>query len=471
MKRTNVAILGVDEPLCSEIAGALLREKLSVLTPSGPAELFQLLQHRSVQVLVLGWTSSGVCDGIEVARAARRAAPDVPVILLTTTSTEERAIAALRAGVADYLRPPFAPETIVKAVQQQLAPEVTTGGRAQVEGRLVGGDRIVMVDPSMRRLERYLARLAVADCPVLISGETGTGKELTAQLIHDNSPRRQRALTCINCAAIPDTLVESELFGYERGAFTGAHGARAGALEAANGGTVLLDEIGEMTPCAQAKLLRVIETREVQRLGGRRAVPLDIRLLAATNQDLEALVAVGRFRKDLYYRLNVARVHLPPLRERRGDIVALVRHFCRQLGLDAAEDPADPALQAFLRHDWPGNVRELRNVLEAASIASPSGRLSLRDLPPQLWPPATPAVAPGAPSAAPASGPATASPAGPPLSTERDRLLSALSLTNWNKSQAAARLQWSRMTLYRKLAKYGITSGDHGSRTGDAAAL
>jgi DNA-binding NtrC family response regulator len=460
MNRPSIAVLGVEEPLSREVTSALVQRGSRVVIAPSPTELVPLLRQRIVQVLVLGWPSNGAEDTLDIAWTARRAAPDVPVVLLATTSSEERAIAALRAGVADYLRPPFAPETIVTAVERQLAAAVTARAGARAEGDLLRADRMIAADPSMMRLGPYLARLAAVDCPVLITGETGTGKELTAHLIHDSSPRRGRTLACINCAAIPDTLIESELFGFERGAFTGAHGARAGALEAANGGAVLLDEIGEMTPYAQAKLLRVIETREVQRLGGRRAVPLDIRLLAATNQDLEALVATGRFRKDLYYRLNVARVHLPPLRERRGDIVALVRHFCRQLGLDAAEDPTDPTLQAFLRHDWPGNVRELRNVLEAVAIASPSGRLSLRDLPPQLWPPATPA-----------SSAATASPAGPPAPSERDRLLSALSLTNWNKSQAAARLQWSRMTLYRKLAKYGIASGDSGPRTGDAAAL
>jgi DNA-binding NtrC family response regulator len=476
MSRPSIVVHAVHEPFSREVTSALVRRGLRVAGTSSPVELLRLLRKRLVQVLVLGCPSRGD-EELEIARAVRSTAPTVPVILVTATSSEELAIAALRAGVADYLRPPLSLDTVVGAVERQLASMTPAVSGVEDEAALVGTDRMnrmIAVDPSMTRLGPYLARLAAADCPVLITGETGTGKELTAHLIHDRSPRRQQTLACINCAAIPDTLVESELFGYERGAFTGAHGARAGALEAANGGTVLLDEIGEMTPYAQAKLLRVIETREVQPLGGRRAVPLDIRLLAATNQDLESLVAMGRFRKDLYYRLNVARIHLPPLRERRGDIAALVRHFCRQLGLRAADDPADPTLQALQRHDWPGNVRELRNVLEAVAIASPSGRLSLRDLPPQLWPQPGLARVPGAsdtPAAAIATARAAGSTAGSPGSNELDRLLSALSLTNWNKSQAAARLQWSRMTLYRKLAKYGIGASDAGTRTGGPTTL
>jgi DNA-binding NtrC family response regulator len=447
MGKPSVAILGLDELLRRDVARALIRLGSNVVTPAGPPALLTLLREEPVEALLLGWDPAGAWDGVDVAMAARRAAAKLAVILLTIASSEERAIAALRAGVADYLRPPFEPATVVSAVRRHLTSDAAAVGAATRtdEPPLTGAEQLVVADPRMRELQRYVARLAAADCPVLITGETGTGKELTAQLIHRNSPRRDRAFACINCAAIPDTLVESELFGHERGAFTGAHEARAGALPAANGGTVLLDEIGEMTPYAQAKLLRVIEGREVQRLGARRPVPLDIRVLAATNQDLEALVAGGRFRKDLYYRLNVARVHLPPLRDRPGDIPALVRHFCRQLGLAVADDPADPTLEAFVRNEWPGNVRELRNVLEVIAIASPAGRLSLRDLPPELWPKLR--------AAAPAAAP---QPAAEP--SERDRLLSTLSLTNWNKSRAAAQLRWSRMTLYRKLAKYGIAT-------------
>ena len=462
MDRPSIAIVGTDESLKREVTLALSRGGSSVLTPSDPAELVSLLRRQAVRLLVLGWDPNAAWDSIEVARAVRRAAPDVPVVLLTAESSEERAIAALKAGVADYLRPPVFPAAVAAAVQHLLASDVTPGagtGDAPAQSALVGAERVVMADPSMRRLEQYVARLAGAECPVLITGETGTGKDVTARLIHENGPRRKRALVCINCAAIPDTLFESELFGYERGAFTGAHEARAGALEAAAGGTVLLDEIGEMTPLAQGKLLRVIETRQLQRLGSRRTVTLDIRLLAATNQDLDALVAQGRFRKDLYYRLNVARVHLPPLRERRGDIPALVGHFCRQLGLTLAQDSADPTLEALLSHDWPGNVRELRNVIEAMAIVSPAGRLSLRDLPRELWPEAGARTNPGA------------TPGSPTAANERDRLLSALSLTNWNKSRAAARLHWSRMTLYRKLAKYGIAPGDSAPGTRSTTAL
>src|SRR5262247_1774119 len=234
------------------------------------------------------------------------------------------------------------------------------------------------------RVKTYLRKVAATDSHVLITGETGTGKELAAQYIHQHSRRRGNPLVTINCAALPDGLLESELFGYERGAFTGAHSSFPGKLKLADGGTVLFDEIGDMSPYAQAKILRVIETKEVYPLGGRRSVPLDIRIIAATNRDLERQTTRGELRQDLYFRLNVARVHLPPLSERKEDIPLLTDHFVQKFSAQfgrGIEGFSDEAMELLLRYDWPGNIRELMNLIERIFIDPPQEKITVADLP------------------------------------------------------------------------------------------
>jgi len=289
------------------------------------------------------------------------------------------------------------------------------------------------------RLKTYLGKVAMTDSHVLITGETGTGKELAAQYIHQHSTRRAKPLIMINCAALPDGLLESELFGYERGAFTGALSSYAGKLKLADGGTVLFDEIGEMSPYAQAKILRVIESKEVYPLGGRRSVPINIRIMAATNRDLDHEMASNGFRQDLYFRLNVARIRLPPLRERKEDLPLLIDYFAQKLSADFGRERLgfnDKAIEVLQHYEWPGNVRELMNLIERIFIDPPAGNIDAEDLPESMRrsPISRRDAAPG----------------------ERELLLYTLSQTNWNKSKAAEQLHWSRMTLYRKLAKYHI---------------
>src|SRR5215831_1473874 len=289
------------------------------------------------------------------------------------------------------------------------------------------------------KVKTFLRKVAQTGSHVLITGETGTGKELAAQYIHHHSARRARPLVTINCAALPDGLLESELFGYERGAFTGATSSYAGKLKLADGGTVLFDEIGDMSPYAQAKILRVIETKEVYPLGGRRSVPLDIRIMAATNRDLDQRMASNEFRQDLYFRLNVARVHLPRLGERKEDIPLLTNHFVQKFSAQfgrAIEGFSDEAMERLLSHDWPGNIRQLMNLIERIFIDPPQEKITVADLPESM-------------QHRPSVGQET-------LPAEREILLYTLSQTNWNKTQAAERLHWSRMTLYRKIAKYHI---------------
>jgi transcriptional regulator with PAS, ATPase and Fis domain len=292
--------------------------------------------------------------------------------------------------------------------------------------------------PAMRSIRTYIGKAAATDSSVLITGETGTGKELVAELLHKNSARAHKALVCINCAAIPDTLLESELFGYERGAFTGAQAATQGKLEIANGGTIFFDEIGEMTPFAQAKILRVTEGKEIHRLGGRKGISLNIRIVAATNRDLESMAMEDKFRKDLYFRLNVGRVHLPPLRERKCDIPALVDHYTKEFNTRfgaSVNRVSHEALDRLLDYPWPGNIRELKNVIESVFVSRPASEITMADLPDWFC---KRALAPASPR------------------SEADRLLIALRECNWNKSAAAEKLNWSRMTLYRKMAKYHL---------------
>jgi len=292
---------------------------------------------------------------------------------------------------------------------------------------------------AMWKVKTYLRKVAQTDSHVLITGETGTGKELAAQYIHHHSARRAKPLVTINCAALPDGLLESELFGYERGAFTGATSSYSGKLKLADGGTVLFDEIGDMSPYAQAKILRVIETKEVYPLGGRKSVPLDIRIIAATNRDLDQRIRSNEFRQDLYFRLNVARVHLPPLRERKEDIPLLTDHFLQKFSAQFGKEIegfSDEAMELLLRYDWPGNIRELVNLTERILIDPPRERVTVANLPESMR--------------------YRTSGRQENVPTEREILLYTLSQTNWNKSKAAERLHWSRMTLYRKIAKYRI---------------
>jgi DNA-binding NtrC family response regulator len=298
---------------------------------------------------------------------------------------------------------------------------------------------IVGASPSMVALKAYLPKVAKSSATVLITGATGTGKECVARAIHGISPRNRNPFVAINCSAIPDSLVESELFGHVKGAFTGADMASKGHIVEADDGTLFLDEVGEMSLQTQARLLRVLEARMVTPVGSTRPMPVNVRVIAATNQPLGKLVNAGRFRDDLYYRLNVARLDLPPLCERKEDIPLLISSILRDMNARDNRNvslPDSELLQCLLSHDWPGNVRELRNLFEVIFIDPPSGRIQLNNLPSvfrNLF----------------ASYRRNAD-------IERDRLIGALQHANWNKAEAAKQLSWSRMTLYRKLTKYNI---------------
>jgi DNA-binding NtrC family response regulator len=447
---TKLAILIV-EPQASvrQRLKTLLLPYGSVVEALEPIDAMGIFQRRAPDLILVNASLQCAHDGLALAHHIRKQDNMMPLILLTANGSEELAVAALRAGVNDYVKLPAAPEELLSRVRVQLSnlhrSSVSVSSKTTTTSRPSGPD-LVGDSPAMQQIKAYIEKVGASDSNVLITGETGTGKELVAELIHQTSARRPRPFVCINCAAIPDTLLESELFGYEKGAFTGANTASEGKLKLADGGAIFFDEIGDMSPYAQAKILRAIESREVYRLGGKRRIPLNVRVLAATNHDLERSVTQGQFRKDLYFRLNVARIHLPPLRERKEDIVPLCQHYLRTLNQHfgrQVEGLTDEALARLIRHDWPGNVRELKNLLEATFVNDPAQRISLADLPDPFR------------RHCPASDHT--------VSDERQRLLSALLSTNWNVSKAAQQLHWSRMTIYRKLEKYHIVKGGKGT--------
>ena len=417
----QIAVTSFDRSWIGALRAALGLSRIESIA-AAPAGLL----HR-FDVIVAG--GPGIADALAIqqVRAIRQCAPSAPIILVVDKGSEEIAVEALRQGANEYLRQP-SPEELANAVRR------LSGGQAEDGGDMVGAS------DAMERTRQFIRQVAPADSNVLITGETGTGKELAAQMIHRFSPRAAGPFLCVNCAAIPDNLLESELFGHERGAFTGAVGARAGAIQAADRGTLLLDEIGEMSPFAQAKLLRVLDSHQVQRLGATKTVQVDVRVLAATNRDLECLTRDKGFRMDLFYRLNVARLRLAPLRERKEDLPALVDHAIqglnRRFGANV-KGLSDEALTALCRHAWPGNVRELKNLLEGAFILKPNAWIGYPDLPEDFRRQI------GDPEAR--------------REDEKDRLLEALVSTRWNCTEAAARLNWSRMTLYRKMAKHHLS--------------
>jgi DNA-binding NtrC family response regulator len=426
----------------SALVAALTRTDCRVRDISRLDDVFSETQRCSPNLVLIGYSAVDGHDVIAAIDTLRRAERRLPVVLVVDADVESLAVAALRAGVKDYFCEPIDNDAIAASVRRCLT---AANSRRHDAGRPANADTSVpgpflAAGGSMRRIHDYLLSVAEHDSTVLITGETGTGKELAACLVHEQSARRNGRFVSVNCAAIPDGLIESELFGYESGAFTGAAAPREGLLQLANRGTVFLDEIGDMGPHAQAKILRAIETREVYRLGGKRPTQLDVRVVAATNQDVERAVEEGRFRKDLYFRLNVARVHLPALRERRCDIVSLLDHFLREMNRcrpARVEGFARETLDALQMYDWPGNVRELKNLVEAIFVRPPSGRrINIDDLP-DAFQRRLRGVC-GLPDA------------------ERRRLVEALVTANWNKSQAADLLHWSRMTVYRKMAKYSV---------------
>jgi len=448
----KVFVFDDDADSLQSVVAALRRDGFEVLPFSDPRVGLERLVEEGGDVVVTALRMPGL-TGMDVLRHVTRTTPGVPVVVLTAYGTVEGAVDAVRSGASDFLMKPVEiprlRAAVFKAVKERGLRRELEGLREEA-GRAVGVEGIVGSSRPMEEVLRKIRLVAPTRMNVLITGESGTGKELVARAIHALSPRNGRPFLPLNCAAIPETLLESELFGHEKGAFTGATAARPGKLESAEGGTLFLDEVGDVPLAIQAKLLRAIEQKEVLRVGSSQVLKVDVRILAATNQDLKKLVEAKTFREDLYYRLNVFGIVVPPLRERREDIPKLAGHFLELLAAESSTPPkklAPGALKALLEYRWPGNVRQLRNALETAVLVRGGDVIELQDLPGEVTqgvlPPASPA-----PIALPASRTLT--------EIEKDAIRDALAKTNGNKTAASKLLGIGLRTLHRKVKEYGI---------------
>jgi len=450
MTKTKRQLLLVEDDrlLCAAVRDRLSSEALEVRVAHTAAEARAAYSAGAVDVVILDehlpdGSGHGLCAPILEAH------PSAKLVVVTAYPSFEHAVGALKAGAYDYLCKPFELEALELAVRRCLETiELERVGRLAAWRRAKDQEEVVLVGGAGMAQVRELVRLAAdSDAPVLVTGETGTGKNLVAKAIHFSGPRRGGPFVGLNCAALPESLIEAELFGWERGSFTGALATREGLVELAHEGTLFLDEIGEMPLHLQTKLLAVLEDRQVKRLGGRTTRTVDARIIAATNADLEARVADGQFRADLYYRLDVVRAHLPPLRDHPSDISPLCRHLaCRLVGRDRPPAFAAGEMERLEAYPWPGNVRELRNVLERSLVLH---REPLR--PSELL---RPVVSAGGPGAAAATGGAPAAEVTLEV-MERGHIERAVSRCDGNLAQAAAALGISLSTLKRRVRQFG----------------
>jgi DNA-binding NtrC family response regulator len=433
------------------------------VAPDGEAAL-RLLEESNVDVLLADINMPRL-DGMELLRRVHQRPNPPEVIMLTGHATVESAIEAMKLGAYDYLSKPYRIaelDALVKQAAEKRRLRVDNQRLRTLVERQTAMPEIVYVSEGIREVMRLVERVAPSDASVLITGESGTGKELVAHAIHKLSRRAEGSFIDLNCAAFQESLLESELFGYEAGAFSGAKGRKLGLWELADQGTIFLDEITELPSQLQSKLLRAIETNSFYRVGAVRKVQVNVRIVAATNRDVNEVVSDGRFRSDLLYRINGFQIHLPPLRERREDIEPLTRHLIKQVGGAHAPEVAPEALSALKSYHWPGNVRQLRNTLERAVLLANEGRITTAELPPEIM---SPAAAPYLVPAGQGSGAAAAAgapnlPAGvpPPLrEVERQQILAALEQTGWHRGKTAEILGISPSTLYRRLRDYNLT--------------
>lgn len=418
--------------------------------PDGEAAL-KALEEEAFDVLLCDINMPRM-NGMELLRRVRERPNPPEVIMLTGYATVETAVEAMKLGAYDYLTKPYRIVELDALVRQAAEKRHLRVDNQRLRAQLARqteAPQIIHASEAMRECLRLVERVAQSDVSVLITGESGTGKELIAHEIHRLSPRREGSFVDLNCAALPSELIESELFGYEAGAFSGAKGRKLGLFELADGGTLFLDEVTELPSQLQSKLLRAIETRSFYRVGGVRKVQVDVRIVAATNRDLEAVVRDGCFRADLLYRINGFEIHLPPLRERREDIEPIARHLLKQLGGPNPPLLTDEALEALKGYHWPGNVRQLRNCLERALILASDGRITVKDLPPEVM---------GAAKRAPVQSlpPTPVMTPAPLHEVERQQILAALERTGWHRGKAAELLGISPSTLYRRLRDYKL---------------
>jgi DNA-binding NtrC family response regulator len=445
MKRKAKVLVVDDEAIVRES----LRDWLSdighqVLTAENGPQALEIIQKEEPRIVITDLVMPGM-DGIELLKRVKAISPSTEVIVITAYGSIPTAITAMREGAYDYIEKPFCPERaellIEKLTEHQRLLEENIALQHKLEERY-RFENIIAKSPRMQQVIEVIKVVAKSHATVLITGETGTGKELVAQAIHSQSHRRGKPFIAISCAALPESLLESELFGHEKGSFTGAYAQKKGKFEVANRGTLFLDEIGEMSTNIQVHLLRVLEEKEFTRVGGNEPIKVDVRVISATNRDMKQALAKGQFREDLYYRLNVVNIELPPLRERKEDIILLARHFLKKFALENDKEVSGFSAEAtdfLLKYDWPGNVREMENAIERAIILAQNPVIEVSDLSQQDL------VAAGATSAAKNL-----------KQVEKKHIQDVLAETGGNYTEAARILGISRMTLYNKAKAYGL---------------
>ena len=448
----RILIVDDDAPLRESLELVLAAEGYEVAGAPDAASALRRIEEAPTDVVLCDLRMPGM-DGLELLPLLARRMPGATLILMSAYGTADLAIEAMRRGAYDYLAKPFQPSEVLLALRKARERERLRRANQLLQRdveRALGERPIVAASAPMIEVLELLERAAEYKTTVLLTGESGTGKEVLARAIHAQSGRRNESFVAVNCAAIPENLLESELFGHARGAFTGADRARRGLFVEADGGSLFLDEIGELPPCLQVKLLRALQEEEVRPVGESKPRRVDVRVIAATARDLEADVQTGRFREDLFYRLNVVRVRVPPLRERREDIPLLVDHFVAHFR-EALGRPlrtvTDDALEKLVHYPWPGNVRELENVIERAAILAEGDRITVRELPANL--------------VEPQAGPRTPSPGDFSLrrarrALEADLIRRALAATHGNRTRAATLLGISHRALLYKIKEYGL---------------
>ncbi len=446
----HVILVAEDDPRTRESLGrAMTRAGYRTLTAADGAGALPILQRESVDVLLTDLKMPGV-DGMTLLEQVRSDFPETVVIILTAFATVDLAVEAMRKGAYDFLTKPIHLDKLELVLRNALEARRLAQENRELRLRLretSGLEQLLGRSAAMQRLRESIQQVAATDAAVLIRGESGTGKELVAHAIHYGGRRAEGPLVKVSCAALPEELLESELFGHERGAFTGARDRRKGRFELAHGGTLFLDEVGDLSPRTQAKLLRVLQEQEFERVGGTETIRVDVRLVTATNRDLEGLAAEGAFREDLYYRLNVVRIAVPPLRDRVEDVPFLVAHFLRVFAERSGKPVPEltpEALALLCRHSWPGNVRELQHVVESMLVFSKGGPVAAGDLP----------LAIRGEERGPEPGDRAA---GATLrDLERQTIARTLVATGGNKRRAAEVLGIGLKTLYRKIQEFGL---------------
>jgi len=445
MSEQEAAVLIVDDEFSvrDSLSNWFNKDGYRVGTAENATEALRRLQEAEWDVVLLDIKMPGM-DGLELQRRIKQLETGAAVIMITAYASVQTAVQALKEGAFDYITKPIDPDELSHLVRRAVEQKRLRTENVQLRERITRMTKlgeIVGESPQMKKVLELVNSVAQTDATVIIRGESGTGKELIAQAIHAASSRRYFPIVPVNCGAIPESLLESELFGHERGAFTGAQYRRKGKLEMANGGTLFLDEVGTISPKTQIDLLRVLETKEFTRVGGSQPVAVDFRVICATNQNLEQLVEAGKMREDFYYRINVFSIYLPPLRERRSDIPLLAQHFLEKyrMQMNRKVNSISPeAMDMMVRYDWPGNVRELANAIERAMVVGTETAIRPEDLPLHL-------------------NSKTEGAAGDTLAeVEKAHVARVLERTGWNITHAADILKIDRVTLYNKIKKYGL---------------